>query len=124
MTGTDSERHWAAIACLSTIFLGPFGPLIVWMAEGRRSRFVRWYLVQALNLTLTFLIYAVCVLIATGLLTLASTALALALMAIVFALGWAFLVVHMIRCAGSASNGEFRELPHWACATIVRQPAP
>lgn len=121
MTVTEAERHWAVLACLSTIFLGPFGPLIVWLAEGRRSLFVRRYLVQALNLTLTFLIYAVCVLIATGLLTLASTTLALTLMSIVFALGWAFLVVQMIRCAGSAGNGTFRELPHWACATIVSQ---
>jgi len=121
MTVTEDERRWAEIACLATIFLGPFGPLIVWMREGRGSPFVRRYLVQALNLALTLLLYAVCVLIATGLLSLASTTLALALMSLVFAAGWVYLVVQMIRCSSAARHGVFRELPHWACATLVKR---
>jgi uncharacterized Tic20 family protein len=121
MTVTEDERRWAEIACLATIFLGPFGPLIVWMREGRRSSFVRRYLVQALNLALTFLLYAVCVLIATGLLSLASTTLALTLMSLVFAVGWVYLVVQMIRCSSAAGRGDFVALPRWACATIVKR---
>jgi uncharacterized Tic20 family protein len=120
MTVTETERHWAMTACLGTVFLGPFAPIIVWIAEGRRSPFVRRCVVQALNVTLTLLIYAVCLLIATGLLSLASSTVALTLMSLILAAGWLFLVVEMIRSAAAADRGGFREAPHWACATFVK----
>jgi uncharacterized Tic20 family protein len=121
MTVSEAERRWAMIACLGTIFLGPIAPIVVWLGEGRRSRFVRRYLVQSLNVILTLLVYAVCLLIVTGLLSLASTTVALTLMSIVLAAGWLFLVTEMIRCSNAASVGAFRDAPHWAYASFVKQ---
>jgi uncharacterized Tic20 family protein len=119
VSATETESHWAMIACLGAIFLGPFAPLLVWLAEGRRSPFVRAHVIQALNLTLTFLLYTLSALIVTGLLALASLVTALVIISAVFAAGWAFMVVQLIRCASAARLGAFLELPRWACATII-----
>jgi uncharacterized Tic20 family protein len=119
MTVTETETQWAAIANLGAIFLGPFAPLIVWLAEGRRSPFVRQHVTQALNLTLTFLFYGISAVIATGLLALASPVIAFTLMALILVAGWILMVVQLIRGAREASRAAFSELPHWMCATIV-----
>lgn len=121
MTVTETESQWAASASLGAIFLGPFAPLIVWLAEGRRSPFVREHVTQALNLTLTFLFYGISAVIVTGLLTLASPVVAFTLMAVILAAGWILMVIQLIRCAMTASRGTFTELPHWMCATIVNR---
>jgi uncharacterized membrane protein len=119
MTVTETEGHWAMLACLGAIFLGPVAPLLVLLAEGRRSPFVRQHVVQALNLTLTFLLYGVSALIVTGLLALDTLIVALAVMAPVFLAGWLVMLTQLIRGAAAATRGTFRELPRWMCATLV-----
>ena len=62
--GAASARNWAMGAHLSGfvaayVALGFLGPLVVLLAVGNRSPFVRRHAVEALNFNLTWLIYIV-----------------------------------------------------------------
>lgn len=117
---TETDSHWAVVACLGAIFLGPIAPLFILATGGRRSSFVRQHVVQALNLTLTFALYAVSATIVTGLLALDTLAAALIVMAPVFAAGWLLMLIQLVRCATAAARGTFHGVPRWMCATLVR----
>lgn len=66
----DADRNWAVGAHLSAfvaayVALGFLGPLLVLLARGDRSPFVRQHAVEALNFNITVLIYlAICVVLA------------------------------------------------------------
>jgi hypothetical protein len=58
----QAERNWAMAAHLSSfaaayVALGFLGPLVVLLAVGNRSPFVRRHAVEALNFNLTWLLY-------------------------------------------------------------------
>ena len=59
------ERTWAMAAHLSSVlgvwffFLGAAGPLVVLLAQGQRSAFVRAQSIEALNFNLSVLIYSI-----------------------------------------------------------------
>lgn len=53
---SDDERTWALITHLSTIVTGFLGPLIVMLAKGNESKWVKAHAVEALNFQLTLLI--------------------------------------------------------------------
>lgn len=116
---TETDSHWAVLAYLGAIFLGPLAPLVILAAGRRRSAFVRQHVVQALNLTLTFGLYALSALIVTGLLALDTLAAALIVMAPVFVAGWLLMLIQLVRCATAATRGTFHDIPRWMCATLV-----
>jgi hypothetical protein len=59
------ERTWAMAAHLSSVlgiwlaFLGALGPLVVLLAQGQRSQYVRAQAVEALNFNISVLIYSI-----------------------------------------------------------------
>lgn len=61
---SDEERNWAMAAHLSSIlgvwacFLGALGPLVVLLAKGDRSPFVRSQAIEALNFNISVLLYS------------------------------------------------------------------
>ncbi len=108
-----------AIGYLGAICLGPLPPLAVFAAS-RRDPFARRHAVQALNAALTWLLYLVCAVIAGGVLAMVSLTVALAIMIPVTVAGWLVMAMLLVRAAAAAIRGGFRELPGWACATLVR----
>jgi uncharacterized Tic20 family protein len=62
---TEEERNWAMAAHLSSVlgvwaaFLGAVGPLVVLLAKGDRSPFIRSQAVEALNFNISVLLYSV-----------------------------------------------------------------
>jgi uncharacterized membrane protein len=107
------------LSYLGAIFLGPFAPLGVFIAR-RQSGFVRMHAVQALNLTLTCLLFGISGAIIGGLLALDSTNAALLIMLPLATVGWLIMLTQLVRGAVAASHGRYRELPRWIAATIVR----
>ncbi|MDT7641717.1 MAG: uncharacterized protein QOC83_6005, partial [Pseudonocardiales bacterium] len=59
------ERTWAMAAHLSSVlgiwvfFLGALGPLVVLLAQGQRSPYVRAQAIEALNFNISVLIYSI-----------------------------------------------------------------
>lgn len=62
---TTEERNWAVAAHLSSVlgiwigFLGALGPLVVLLAKGKESPYVRSQAVEALNFNISVLIYSI-----------------------------------------------------------------
>jgi hypothetical protein len=115
-----SEKLWATLAYLGVAFLGPFVPLVVYLRMRHRSAFLRWHLVQALNIALTCLLYAVSGAIIGGLLSFANANDALLIMGPVAGAGWLVMLAYLAANAAAASRGKSRQAPSWICTPLVK----
>jgi len=108
-----------ALSYAGVIVTGPVVPLSVYLGARHRSPFVRQQAAQALNVALTWLLYAVSGAIAGALLSLSSARAALLVMVPLAAIGWLIMVTYLVLAAIAASRGGFRQLPAWVCSTLV-----
>ena len=115
----DSDIRSATFGYLGAIFLGPVIPLAVYAIRSRRSPFLRYHAVAAVNLSLTAALYGLCCLILGGLLLLDSVTVALVVALPVGLVIWASALRYLIRGAIAANRGERSEAPNWICAHIV-----
>ena len=104
---------------LGLILLGQIVPLVVYLSRRHASPFTRFHAAQALNVTLTFPIYAFSAALAGVMLALGSRVAALAVMIPIAAIGWAITARHLVRGASAADHGEIVEIPHWICSPFV-----
>jgi hypothetical protein len=128
----DTARQWpgelpsaaaetfATLSYIGAIILIPVIPLPVYLVARYTSPFVRWHAAQAANIGLTALLYAVSCTIVGALLSLDSWIAALAVVGPVAAVGWGLAISHLVRCAGAARYGEWREVPGWICAPLIK----
>jgi uncharacterized Tic20 family protein len=108
------------LSYLGAIVTGPLIPLVTYVTGRRRSPFRRFHAAMALNLSLTWLLYALCCLILCGLLLLDSLTVALVVV-LPIALGlWLSVLKYLIRGLGAAHRGERFDVPAWICARIVK----
>ena len=101
---TGSARNWAMAAHLSGflaayVALGFLGPLVVLLAVGNRSPYVRRHAVEALNFNLTWLIYII------GALILAFLLIGIP---ILIALGVAYLVLVVVAAVAASDGRDYR----------------
>ena len=108
------------IGYLSVIILGPVVALAVYLANRRSSQFVRRHAAQALNVALTWLLYAVCGVIVGALLAFDNPGNALLIMVPIAVIGWLVMLWHLIAAAVTARQGGFRQIPAWACSPLVK----
>jgi uncharacterized protein len=116
----DADVTWAISGYLGAIFLGPVIPLVVYVTRGRRSAFMRYHAAIALNLSLTWTLYAVCCVIIGGLLVLDSLTVALVVVLPIAFVLWLAMLNYLIRGVGAANRGERYEVPGWICARIAK----
>jgi uncharacterized Tic20 family protein len=109
----------ATLSYLSVPFLGPLVPLVVYLTKKRASGYVRRQSVQALNLSITALLYTFCTLILGAMLALDSVTVALLFVVPTAAALWLVTLVYVILAASRASRGGFLRIPAWLCATIL-----
>jgi uncharacterized Tic20 family protein len=115
----DSDTRSATFGYLGAIVLGPVIPLAVYAIRSRRSPFLRYHAVAAVNLSLTATLYGLCCLILGGLLLLDSVTVALIVALPVGLVIWVSTLRYLIRGAIAANRGERSEVPDWICAHIV-----
>ncbi|MGO8887458.1 MAG: DUF4870 domain-containing protein, partial [Streptosporangiaceae bacterium] len=115
----EAARRWAMLGYLGVPFLNFLAPLVIYLAM-RRSPFVRRHSAQALNLSITVLLYEFSIMIFGALLSLDSVHTALLIVAPIVAALWITELLYLARAAFSATRGEFAPIPGWLCATIVR----
>jgi uncharacterized Tic20 family protein len=116
----DTEELWATLGYLGAIFLGPVIPLGMYLSMRHRSAFLRCHTTQALNITLTCLLYAVSGTIIGALLAFDNTNDALLIMGPVAAAGWLVMLTYLVLGAAAASRGDFRPAPSWICTPLVK----
>jgi hypothetical protein len=115
----QGEVRLAACGYLGGV-LGPVIPLGVYLIGMRLSPFTRHHVAMALNLSLTWLLYAVCCLILGGVLLLDSLTVALVVAIPIAVVLWLCTVRYLIRGIAAASRGERDAVPAWICARIAR----
>lgn len=114
------DQRLAILSYLGVPLLGPCVPLLIYLLSRRRTGYLRRHSAQALNLSVTMLLYGICALIAAAMLALDSAAVALALVLPLAAALWLVIVTYVIAASVSAHRGGFRQIPGWLCASIVR----
>jgi uncharacterized Tic20 family protein len=115
----DDERL-GMLSYLGVPFLGPVLPLAVYLLKRHTSAFVRYHSAQAVSLSVTALLYTICVLILGAMLALDSLNLALVIAVPVAVLLWLAILGCVILAAFRAYRGHYYRIPSWLCATIVR----
>jgi uncharacterized Tic20 family protein len=116
----QGDERLATLGYLSVLFLGPLVPLYVYLTRRRSSGFVRRQSVQALNLSITALLYTFCALILGTMLALDSITVALIVVVPLAVALWLATLVYVILAASRAGRGDYFRIPAWLCATIVR----
>lgn len=116
----EGDQAWVMLGYLGVPFISVLAPLIVYVIGSRRSTFVRQHAAQALNLSITVLLYNVCVLIMAGILALDAVGVALLVAGPVALALWLTALYFLARAALKASLGEYYAVPRWICATITR----
>jgi hypothetical protein len=114
------DEAWAILGYLGVPFLSVLAPLAVYVARSRRSPFVRQHAAQALNLSITVLLYNLCVAIMAGILALDAVGVALEVAGPVAMALWLVALYFLTRAAIKASLGQFYAVPRWICATFAR----
>lgn len=114
------DERLATLSYLSVPFLGPLVPLLVYLVKMRSSAYVRSQSVQALNLSITALIYTFCALILGAMLALDSVTVALSFVVPLAVALWLVTLIYVILAASRASRGDYFRIPAWLCATILR----
>lgn len=116
---SDTDEAWALLGYLGMPFISVLAPLFVY-AVRRRSPFVRRHAAQALNMSITIVLYDVCVLILGGVLALDAVSVALLVAGPIGLALWLIALFYLARAGVRASLGEFYQVPRWLCATIAR----
>jgi uncharacterized Tic20 family protein len=114
------DERWAMISYLGVPFLAFLPALAVYLIKFRTSRFARQHATQALNLSITVILYNVCAVILGGLLALDSVAAALVIMVPLLAALWLVTLAYLVLAGTAASRGDYYRIPGWLCATLVR----
>jgi uncharacterized Tic20 family protein len=114
------DERLAMVCYLGVPFLGFLVPLVIYITQGRRSGFVRGQAAQALNLSITALLYTVCVLIVGSILALDTIGVALLIGVPLVAALWITTLVYVVRAATAAGHGGYFRIPAWICATFAR----
>jgi len=113
---TADDRNWASAAHWGAFVAGFFAmaflaPLIIMLAKGPQSPYVRRHAVESLNFQISLLIYTIAGGIAAVVLTLATVGLGLLIiLPLVLAL-MIFVIVVMIQASIKAANGEDYRYP-------------
>ena len=118
MKGT--EELAGALSYAGVIVAGPVVPLVVYLSARHGSRFVRQHAAQALNVALTWLLYAVSGAIIGALLSFSTVRAALLVMVPLAVIGWLVMATYLVLAAIAASQGGFRQIPAWACSVLIK----
>jgi uncharacterized Tic20 family protein len=113
------DERLATLSYLSVPFLGPLVPLFVYLIKMRAAGYIRSQAVQALNLSVTALIYTFCALILGAMLALDSVTVALMIVVPLAVALWLVTLIYVILAASRASRGGYYLIPAWLCATIL-----
>ena len=118
---TDANDHrLAMLSYLGVPFLGPVIPLVIYLVKRRASGFVRYHSAQALNLSITALLYTICILILGSMLALDSINVALIAGVPLAVALWLATLSYVILAGSRANRGHSYRIPGWLCATMVR----
>ncbi len=114
------DERLATLSYLGVPFLGPLVPLAIYLLKKRTSGYVRSHSAQALNLSITTLLYTVCALILGAMLALDNIVIALIIVVPLAVALWLATLGYVIVAGSKANRGDYYPIPAWFCAALVR----
>jgi uncharacterized Tic20 family protein len=114
------DDQWATLSYVAAIFLWLIPPLVIYLAKGKTSAFVRSHAAQSFNLIVTSTLFAVSVGIVGAMLALDSPTASLVVMVPLLVALWVAMMIYLVRAASAASRGEFYAIPGWLCVPMLK----
>jgi uncharacterized Tic20 family protein len=111
---------WAMLGYLTVPFCGFLVPLAIYLMSLRRSRWLRANSAQAVNLSLTVLLYELSAAIIGAMLVLDSPVVALAVTVPLAVALWLTALAFLVRAALAARRGDTYTFPRWLCTPMLR----
>ena len=116
---TGSQAILAALGYLGVIFFAFLPALVIYIAKGRSAPYLRYHAAQAVNVSVTVLLFDLCALIVGGMLALDAVAVSLSIVVPLVTLLWLVVLVYIVRMALATARGEVYELPAWLCVNLL-----
>ncbi|HEX4061538.1 MAG TPA: DUF4870 domain-containing protein [Streptosporangiaceae bacterium] len=116
---TGSQAILAALGYLGVIFFAFLPALVIYIAKGRSAPYLRYHSAQAVNVSITVLLFDLCALIVGGMLALDAVAVSLSIVVPLVTLLWLVVLVYIVRMAFATARGEVYELPRWLCIDLL-----
>ena len=118
--GPSDDQMWALLAYILALVAAIIAPLVIYLVKMNESRYVRYHAAQALNLSLTALIYGIALVVIAIPLALLTHGIGIILIVLAFiALGIAHLV-YIIMGAVKANQGQLFQIPAFLCFPMVK----
>jgi uncharacterized Tic20 family protein len=108
------------VAYLAVPFFSFLVPLAVYLYSRRRAPRARAHARQALNVSITILMYDISAAIMAAMLALDAPLVAVVVAGPLTLALWVVSLVYLIRAASAAGRGAAYRLPHWLCAALIR----
>ena len=117
--GPADDHLWALLSYLLTFVAGILAPLIVYLVKMNESRYVRYHAAQALNMSITWVIYTFCAFFLGLIVAVATKGWGLVLVIPVFIAYAVANLVYLILAAIAANRGEYYQVPTTISLPIV-----
>jgi uncharacterized Tic20 family protein len=116
---TGSQAILAALGYLGVIFFAFLPALVIYIAKGRSTPYLRYHSAQALNVSITVLLFDLCALIVGGMLALDAVTVSLSVVLPLVTVLWLVVLAYIVRVAFATAHGQVYELPRWLCVDLV-----
>jgi uncharacterized Tic20 family protein len=114
------EERLAALCYLGVIFFSFLPALVIYLAQGRRSRYLRQHAARAVNLAVALLLFGLSAVIMGALLALDSIPVSLMVVLPLATALWILALGHLIRAAVATERGQPYQLPDWLCVRVLK----
>jgi uncharacterized Tic20 family protein len=118
----ESTAHevLAALGYLGVIFFAFLPALVIYIAKGRSAPYLRYHAAQAINVSITVLLFDLCALIVGGMLALDALTVSLSVVLPLVTALWLVVLGYLARMAFATARGEVYDLPRWLRADLLR----
>lgn len=118
--GSATQQVLAALGYLGVIFFTFLPALVIYLGKGRSEPYLRYHSAQAVNVSVTVLLFDVCAFIVGAMLALDAVAVSLSIVLPLVTLLWLVVLGYVLRAAFATVRGERYDLPRWLCLDLLR----
>lgn len=110
---SSAQEILAALGYLGVIFFAFLPALVIYLVKGRTAPYLRYHAAQAVNVSITVLLFDLCGLIVGGMLALDAVTVSLSVVLPLVTALWLVVLGYIVRMAFATARGEAYDLPRW-----------
>jgi uncharacterized Tic20 family protein len=116
----EPEELLAVLSYLGVIFFSFVPALVIYLAKGRSSGYLRYHAARAVNVSVAVILFDLSAAIAGAVLSLDTARVALTVIVPLATVLWLTIVVFLVRAAVAAARGVQYELPGWLSVRVLK----